>query len=190
MDGYEATAIIRGRKAFKHLPIVAMTASAMSGDRERCLAAGMDDYLTKPFGLAQLAQALARIESRTAVSESFPEVPPAILDPTVLAEAGAISPTNPGFVRELIDIFLEEAPERIETLRNAIATRDPVATWRAAHAFKSGCANIGALRLAAICDAIEKHGRSGSVDHARFLFATLESEIPELTALLAQERSA
>jgi PAS domain S-box-containing protein len=181
MDGYEATEVIRGRKPFQRLPIIAMTASAMSGDRERCLAAGMDDYLTKPFGLAQLAQALVRIESR------MPEPEPslAVLDTSVLAEIGSMSPSNPDFVRELIAIFLEEAPARIETLRDAIAVHDPVATWRAAHAFKSGCANIGALRLVALCDAIEKHGRSGEVDPVRPLFAALESEYPELTALLA-----
>jgi HPt (histidine-containing phosphotransfer) domain-containing protein len=157
-----------------------MTASAMSGDRERCLAAGMDDYLTNPLGLAQLAQALARIESRMPA----PEPSPVILDSNVLAGISAMSPSNPAFVRELIAIFLEEAPARMETLRDAIAGRDPVATWRATHAFKSGCANIGALRLVALCDAIEKHGRGGEVDPARTLFATLESEYPELTALL------
>ncbi|HJQ35578.1 MAG TPA: Hpt domain-containing protein, partial [Thermoanaerobaculia bacterium] len=79
---------------------------------------------------------------------------------------------------------------RMDALRDAIAARDPVATWRAAHAFKSGCANIGALRLAAICDAIEKHGRNGGVDHAQLLFATLESELPELTAMLEVEYQA
>ena len=183
MDGYEATEVIRGRKQFKQLSIIAMTASAMSGDRERCLAAGMDDYLTKPFGLVQLAQALARIESR--MPESPAESSPAILDQSVLAAIGAMSPSNPAFVRELIAIFLEEAPARIETLRDAIADRDPVATWRAAHAFKSGCVNIGALRLVALCDAIEKHGRSGEVEPIGPLFATIESEYPELTSLLA-----
>jgi len=176
MDGYEAAALIRARKQFRDLPIIAMTASAMAGDRERCLAAGMNDYLTKPFGLAELAQALLRVAGRTAV-----------LDPRVLADVRAISPSNPGFVRELIALFLEEAPLRTGALRQAIEVRDSEAAWRAAHAFKSGCANIGALRLVSICDAIERHGRDGRIDDAERLFGTLEAELPELEAMLLAE---
>ncbi|HJQ41361.1 MAG TPA: response regulator, partial [Thermoanaerobaculia bacterium] len=106
MDGYETTSIIRGRKQFRRLPIVAMTASAMSGDRERCLAAGMDDYLTKPFGLAQLADALARVESHGLTHETSAEEPAHAFDPSVLAGVGAMSPSTPDLVQELIALFL------------------------------------------------------------------------------------
>jgi len=175
MDGYEATARIRERGS--DVPIVAMTASAMSGDREQCLAVGMDDYLTKPFKLAELRAVLARVAMRI------------VVDAKALAEVRAIDPGNPNLLGEVITLFLDEAPDRIDTLRRAIASNDAEATWRAAHAFKSGCANVGAVSLVSICDGIEKDGRVGNMSSIGTLFTTLESEMPVVAAALEEARA-
>jgi len=124
-----------------------------------------------PWAGATLAQALSHIR-------------PVVLDSRVLAEMRAINPSDPDFLSDLITLFLDEAPSRTDALRRAIAAGDSEATWRAAHAFKSGCAHIGALRLVAICDAIERQGRGGRIDDAAFLFGTLEEEFPEVEAML------
>jgi len=185
MDGYEASAIIRQRPQHKTLPIIAMTANAMSGDRERCLAAGMDDYITKPFKLDDLSKVLSRIALRPAMAEPN-AVPnsPALLDENVLAELRAIDPSNPDFVPALIALYLEDAPQRIEVLRRAIASGDAEATWRAAHALKSACANIGATRLVSMCGAIETGARSGNGLNGPSIFASLEVEFGGVVAAL------
>jgi len=86
MDGYEAAAIIRGRRRYRNLPIVAMTANAMAGDRERCVAAGMDDYITKPFKVEKLAEVLARISRPAEEETAMSAEPGGVLDDSVLAE--------------------------------------------------------------------------------------------------------
>jgi two-component system, sensor histidine kinase and response regulator len=182
MDGYEAATIIRRRRKSKILPIIAMTAHAMAGDRERCLDAGMDDYIAKPFKVEQLAEVLSRASS---VAETAPsaEACPNVLDESVLAELCSID-SDPEFFPRVIALYLEDAPGRMDDLRRAIAARDNEAMWRAAHAFKGACANVGARRVVDLCSAIEREGRNGSSGGAPVLFAALESEFREAAAAL------
>jgi PAS domain S-box-containing protein len=182
MDGYEAATIIRGRRKSKTLPIIAMTANAMAGDRERCLDAGMDDYIAKPFKVEQLAQVLSRV-SLDAETAPSAEPSPDVLDESVLDELRSIG-ADREFLPKVIALYLEDAPGCIDALRRAIAARDDEAMWRAAHAFKGTCANVGARRLVDLCAAIEKEGRNGTSRGAPVLFEALESEFREAAAAL------
>ena len=191
MDGYETTSIIRGGRRCKDVAIIAMTANAMTGDREKCLDAGMDDYIAKPFKLEQLAEVLARVSRRPDISEPMDEASSSgALDSEVLAELRAIDPSNPGFLPMLASLYLEDAPKHIDALRRAAASGDHEATWRAAHAFKSSCANIGAHRLVAICNNIEKGGRNEVAEALPTLLNSLEMEYAGVVAALENVCSA
>jgi CheY-like chemotaxis protein len=115
--------------------IIAMTANATHGDREICLAAGMDDYVSKPVRLDALAEALGRCRPR------------AVLDPGALERLG-VTPADGEFVAELVDALLREAPGLLQTLRGADARR-------AAHTLKSNARVFGATALAELCQELE-----------------------------------
>jgi PAS domain S-box-containing protein len=145
MDGLEATGIIRQREngTDRHIPIVAMTAHALRGDRERCLAAGMDDYVSKPIQARELWRALADAASRggegtTATGIMSEE---ASID---LAEALARLDGDKNLLTELVQIFLGECPGLMARIRTAITEQDPPRLKSAAHALKGSVANFGA----------------------------------------------
>jgi PAS domain S-box-containing protein len=186
MDGYEAATILRRRRKSRNLPIIAMTANAMAGDQERCLQAGMDDYIAKPFKVEHLAEVLSRIPPAARAGERSVDEDAEILDAGVLDELRSIDASDPEFLPAVIALYLDDAPERIDALRRAIAARDDEATWRAAHAFKGACANVGARRLVELCAAIESDGRSGSSGRTPLLFEMLESAFGEAAGALEQ----
>jgi PAS domain S-box-containing protein len=202
MDGYEATRMIRRREAeaaksgarIKTHHIVAMTANALQGDREKCLAAGMDDYLCKPVQLNELQAALERAfkivnpESATAAQplESGEE----ILDPRVLAELRELrEPDMPDPLAELIDLFLKDAPSRLQKVRTAIEQNDANALCAAAHSLKGSASNLGARRMAEICMNLEKQGRAGSLTDAPDLLRSVEEEFVKVEIALEAEKS-
>jgi len=178
-DGYEATAAIRALTGpAGATPIIAMTANAMPGDRERCLAAGMDDYMAKPLAPGALEAMLdcwvwspgarprdqgdagsprSRVGSPTAGEALF--VPPSVCGGT---EGRAL-------LRELADLFFAQTPRDLERLSSAIAGRDPVATRRAAHLLKGSCHAFGARRMAACASALEQDAARAEVDDAAVL---------------------
>ena len=126
MDGYEATHAIRQKTgtAFQTIPILAMTANAVKGDRERCLEAGMNDYITKPIKLRDLSVAIKRwIEPPTteSVAEEKTEMTSAtVIDPEALNNIKILAETaGSDFLNELIDIFLSTTPPRLEVMRKA-----------------------------------------------------------------------
>ena len=168
MDGFEATAEIRRREAAaatgRRIAIVALTAGAVEGDREKCLAAGMDDYVAKPFTIGQLEQALRRWLPAAGANGN---APPRI-DPEVLQRMRALGGDNgTGFVKKIIGIYLSDAPARLQSLQEAVAHGDAAAMGRAAHAFKSASANLGAAALADLCLRMEGLGRSSSTKRCR-----------------------
>ncbi|MEA2301445.1 MAG: two-component system, sensor histidine kinase and response regulator, partial [Solirubrobacteraceae bacterium] len=156
LDGYEATGEVRRREgAERHTPIIAMTANAMKGDRERCLRSGMDDYVGKPLAADRLDEVLERVlwlRDRPPVSrpggrpaeEPCVEPPPPVLDPERLAE---ICDGDGEIRRQLIGMFLSDARAGIAALAGALAAGDAAAARAAAHSLKGSSGAVGADRL-------------------------------------------
>lgn len=187
MDGFEATATLRVREAgqARHTVIAAMTANAMAGDRERCLAAGMDDYLSKPVERRALVALLARwlpdhhIEtppkrSGTMIKPTASAAEPPALDPdglrelmTLLTEVGADA------VVDIFELYLDDAPEKVARIRALADSADHETLPRAAHALCGSSASIGARHLSELCRSLENAG--SDADHAA-LVAAIERE--------------
>ena len=151
MDGLEATRRIVASWPNDRPRIIAMTANAMQGDREMCLAAGMDDYVTKPIRVESMIEALYRAQPRegTGMAQS----------PIDLATFNELrDAVGDVFAAELVDTFLEEAPAILDELRAALAMSDAVAYRRAAHSLKSNGATFGAVTLASMARDAELGG--------------------------------
>ena len=201
MDGYEATVAIRQREAHsgRHIPIIATTANAMQGDRERCLAAGMDDYVSKPVQAAELIEVLQKWIPyyNTVVPEATPLVPQPMLttqgsSPALDAEAftalKALSDgEDPTFVLSLIAAFLQDTPVHLESLQQAAQAADAMALERAAHTLKASSASVGAHGMAGLCQELQRLGRAGSNTGALTLVAQLVYEFDRVRQALEQE---
>ncbi len=159
MDGYEATTELRRREnGSRHIPVIAMTANAMQGDKEKCFAAGMDDYMSKPVNAPELQAVLARwllpeLQSHESELIENDRVRPAdVLDAFVLAGFRELQAQgNPGFVAELIGLFLQDTPPHIDALRKALPKGDRDTLEHEAHSLKGSCGSFGARRMEAIC---------------------------------------
>ena len=214
MDGYEATAEIRKREhqTGGHIPIVAMTAEALKGDRERCLAIGMDDYVTKPIDPAEMYRAIERFpalclpanselrEGDSPAETLAAEQPgPAGASPSRNANLQAAGDQLPavdwnvakhrlGSGTEVLSEFSElvkaEAPALVADLHRAIETRDVKLLQRSAHTLKGCVTYFGAEPLAQAAQALETLGRTESFDSTTELLATLERELARVLAAL------
>jgi len=164
LDGYEATRAIRARESAsgsRRVPIVALTAQAVHDDRERCLAAGMDDYLSKPIRAAALREILDRW--LLAPSEPAPAGPRASganepdMDAEVLAELRELGGTaGPEVLAEILTTFLREGEQRLAVLRSALDSENWHDLGRAAHALKGASATVGARGLSSSCARLER----------------------------------
>jgi two-component system, sensor histidine kinase and response regulator len=158
MDGYQATGAIRASEegGDEHQPVVAMTAHALKGDRERCLAAGMDDYLSKPLRAHELDAVLDRWLGATP-QPAGPAVQAADADALVDANRMRLFRDDyPEIIEQLVDLFVDSTPPLLDDLRDALERDDGEAVRRAAHKLKGSCQNIGASRLAELAAGIEK----------------------------------
>jgi len=196
MDGFEATAEIRALEASsgRHVPIVALTASAIEGDREQCLASGMDDYLTKPFTGEQMRSVLAKWLGGLAPSgagkskrDHLTLVARAPVDAPLLGSrtdepiddrvldilAGLQRAGRPGIIGRVISLFLQSAPSLVNELEEAAASGDTKLLHRTSHTLKSASANVGAVWLSAHCKELEALARTGSVPDAAVRVATI-----------------
>jgi CheY-like chemotaxis protein/HPt (histidine-containing phosphotransfer) domain-containing protein len=194
LDGYRTTEEIRRREAGsgRHIPIVAMTASAMQGDRERCLAAGMNDYLAKPVSFEQLA---AMLRQWLPAPESGPgpgsgggaDGPGVPLDHGWLRQVGQrLGPSDQGeLTQELLEIFRGEAPARLESLRDAARQGDPGALERAAHSLHGNAKLLGATEVVELSARIERLGRAGTTQGIDALLPPLQAAMARVCALEA-----
>jgi PAS domain S-box-containing protein len=184
MDGFETTAAIRKREktAGGHLPIVAMTAYAMKGDRERCLGAGMDRYVSKPIRAQELFDTIESIS----LPKAPDGIPPANGADTVdLAAALGRVGDDRELLGELAALFLEESPRLMEEIAEAIAANDASALRAAAHSLKGAIDNFAAQGAFSAALGLETMGRNGSLVGAAETFAELEREMKQLRPVLA-----
>jgi two-component system, sensor histidine kinase and response regulator len=151
LDGYETTRRIRaGEDGAPRMPIIAMTAGAMEGDREAALAAGMDDYLSKPLRPEQLDAVLERWVGATAAAPPEP-----ILDESRIR---GFRESYPDIAERLVALFIDTTPPLLDELETASARGDEESVRRLAHKLKSSCDNVGAARMAAACRTLELPG--------------------------------
>jgi PAS domain S-box-containing protein len=178
LDGLEAArSIHREWPATERPRIIAMTANAMQGDREICLAAGMDDYVSKPIHLDELAEALGRC-SRRAAGEAD-----GVLDPEALEQLAARAGDR-AFVVELVNTFLRDAPALLATCRDALEDAHAPELRRAAHTLKSNGRVFGASRLAELCQELEEMAKVETLGGAAELLARIDGEYARVAAAL------
>ncbi len=193
MDGLEATRQIRAELPEIVQPyIIAMTANAMQGDREVCLASGMDEYVSKPIRLESLVSALSK--GRPLNSGSLSIEPPigafssdvAELDREALHNLLEVLGGEFHYLVEVIDSFLEEAPKLLAELDTALANGEVDTVRRLAHSLKSNSADFGAGVLNKLCSQLEERARSGSLDGAQEMAARVAAEYQRCAVQLVE----
>jgi two-component system sensor histidine kinase/response regulator len=179
MDGLEATMLLREKEklSFGHQSVVAMTALVMKGDRERCIAAGMDGYLSKPIRPQELDEVLDRYLALDRVEHSVPK-------PSDLPEASVCAEElleridgDRAFLSELVELLRVDYPGQIRTAREAIAKGDAEALQRVGHALKGALGNLAAPIASRIAGELESMGKTGNIEFAEIKVAALEKEM-------------
>jgi signal transduction histidine kinase/DNA-binding response OmpR family regulator len=188
MGGFEATAAIREQEAptGTHLPIVAMTAHAMKGDRERCLAAGMDEYLTKPLDSRTLCAMVERMAAGRAGAAAFAPAEQEPLSDLVLARVGG----DRQLLVEISKLFVDDAPRHLGRIRQAIDDGDAESLRRAAHALKGAAANFEADGVVSAARSLEDLGRAGRMSDVEPMWRVVRSETARLIDTLQRVAAA
>ncbi|MGH7898958.1 MAG: response regulator, partial [Candidatus Binatia bacterium] len=195
MDGYEATREIRRREAGgRRLPIIALTAHAMEGDRRKCIEAGMDDYVIKPVRRELLREVLARWASPAAVgaepapSSSNP-VPGADLDPELFDALRTIQEDGGAeMTASLVASFVQHTGEKIASLRRALTSHDVARVKLLTHDLKGSCATFGATSIVRACVELEARAKANSLSEATSLFEQIERSFLGIEDALAHGR--
>jgi len=188
MDGYEATGQIRKNehKRGRHAIIIAMTANALQGDKEKCLAAGMDDYIAKPLKqdvlrntlqkwvltLLQADEGEQRVRSSMATASSGAS---AIIDKVRFDELASIGAnTQPPLLERIIRRYVDDAPQRMDSMRDSIRERDFKSLSFASHKLRGSSAQLGVVTVTKICQQLEMREFGDSTEEAARLFESLE----------------
>ena len=196
LDGYQTTRRIWEREAGPNrLPVVAVTAHAMKGERERCLAAGMDDYLVKPFSGEQLAAVIDRWLATAgppaaegdaglvAPGGSDQRVPESVagdltLDPAQISSLRQLSSeAGEAVLDQLVDLFRRDSPRRLKNLRKALAEDDRSGLERVAHSFMGSSGTLGASRLQRLCGELARLAEDEAADGFEARLDTIEEEL-------------
>jgi CheY-like chemotaxis protein len=195
MDGWATTAAIRAQEQLsdRHIPIIAMTAHAMQGDRERCLAAGMDGYVAKPLWAEELFAVMERLTATTTEAplenQSQRAGMPEVLDYGALL---ARVDRDMELLQEIVRLFLTDCPRHLAELHAALARGDQDGLVRTVHSLKGALGNICAPAALAEALRLETAGQQGDLQYAGValaaLAAALERLLPLLTALGAEKQ--
>ncbi|MBV8774013.1 MAG: response regulator [Deltaproteobacteria bacterium] len=196
MDGFAVTRAVRKleadaasapaerRAAPSHIPIVAMTAHAMKGDRERCLEAGMDSYISKPLNPERLYEVIESVAQTSAeANDMAPEADQteAVFDREALLRRVA---DDQELLQEIVELFLAEAPELMQAIRESVERGVPSSLERSAHALKGSVANFGAKSAYEVALKLEHMGHDGDLTRVREMLAELEAKVGRLTSAL------
>ncbi len=190
MDGFQATAAIRQQigNTPRHLPIIALTANSLEGDRETCLGAGMDDYLGKPYSLAQLDNMMRLWLPKSLVSPAFtetaePQQPTtSVLNGKLVQQLRDIDPSGQaGLLQEVMQVYLDSSATLVPQTEKAVISADAAGLRRLAHSLKSSSANVGAEILSDLFRRLEVMGREGQTEAAIPLLAEVRKAYREAT---------
>jgi two-component system sensor histidine kinase/response regulator len=188
MDGIEATRAIRTQEqgTGRHVRIVAMTAHAMKGDRERCLDAGMDDYLSKPVQKEELIRVLDSAKAAKSTTHLSPTVPGR--DEPIFDLALALDRVDGEreFLKEVVRLFLADAPARIEDIEEALVRQDAQKIAGVAHTLKGATGCLGGSRASASALQLESIAAKGDLSSAGGAVALLKQDLAELTSAISE----
>jgi len=192
MDGLTATRqICSGWAKEKRPRIIAMTANAMQGDRERCLSAGMDDYISKPVRREALSTALSQcslLEKEIVKQEKVDVAELEIaIDKAVLQELKEMAGDEPEMVVEIINCYLEETPILLDEITQAIEQKQPELLQKSAHTMKSSSASVGATKLSELCKELEFIGRRETTEEADGILSQAKAEYERVETALRDE---
>jgi two-component system, sensor histidine kinase and response regulator len=184
MNGFDATRAIREgeRSSGSHIPIIAMTAHAMSGDKERCLKAGMDSYISKPVSSDELFATIEKLTGKAATIESADQKIPSLDRDKLMERMGG----DEGLLRELVAIFFEESPKSLARIKDAVINNQSRALEQEAHTLKGSVGNFEAGQAAAAAFKLEQMGRSEELAGAEEALADLEKELARVRDFLSQ----
>jgi len=192
MSGIDATRAIRAREVTHggHVPIIALTAHAMAADRELCLRAGMDDYLTKPVSPVALTQTVERIVEQRTTDGSNPQSPADGASDPALDPAGALERVDGDreLLSEIIALFQQDVGPLVQELEAAVRAKDAEGIMRTAHRLKGSVATFAAKPATAAALRLETMGREGQVGDADAAFSALQAELARLHPALESLR--
>ncbi len=199
MDGFAATRAIRAREnAGRRVPIIAMTASALAGERDRCLASGMDDFLTKPVDSLRLQQVVHQWLDGSGVGGEAANGPGPHLDVSESASA-VLDLDRVEMLDEMIKDglslfqrssanFVANASDHLSAIGGALESEDPGQLMQSAHKLKGSALNLGLQRVGAVACTLEEHGETGTLVESRAAFERLKTEVQAAVAALQQQR--
>ena len=191
MDGFEATNKIRDleKNGNSHIPIIAMTANAMQGDREACIQAGMDEYISKPVTMENLGRI---INTLLALAPPEPAAHPIVYDPldrnTLKSLRELQAPGEPDFLTELIDLFLEDSAILMEEVKTGLAIFDMQMIRQAVHTLKGSGGSLGATKMVTLCTSMENLTKTGTIEEINQIYLVLLEEYNTVCARLSRER--